>query len=276
VPHYIRLSARFSACRTPSSALLSSLLETYVQAVSSSSFIERSPLTPPHLANIYPSSVYSRLGSEPLHRLIRPDHGLLGLLWWADAQRLSCPLLSAASCYMILTRYPADLLNPSLPDPPRYRLLRSLRDSVDGQVLPARFQPQFVPFLPPLFFSHIQLFIHTPKILTDRSLPLLTASSALMASITGLLALLIVTIIFVPFNGFVISRKWGAFLIFFYTCSMVSPSLLKPAPEIEKEREREREREREKNFGLIAACFFFGRFVIYAPRSISRNDDAMC
>jgi hypothetical protein len=65
-----------------------------------------------------------------------------------------------------------------------------------------------------------------------------------MASITGLLALLIVTIIFVPFNGFVISRKWGAFLIFFYTCSMVSPSLLKPAPEIEKERERERERER--------------------------------
>jgi hypothetical protein len=78
-----------------------------------------------------------------------------------------------------------------------------------------------------------------------------------MASITGLLALLIVTIIFVPFNGFVISRKWGAFLIFFYTCSMVSPSLLKPAPEIEKEREREREREREKNFGLIAACFFF-------------------
>jgi solute carrier family 24 (sodium/potassium/calcium exchanger), member 6 len=36
----------------------------------------------------------------------------------------------------------------------------------------------------------------------------------------GLLALLVTTMIFVPMNDYFLPRKWGVFLIFFYTVIM--------------------------------------------------------
>jgi sodium/potassium/calcium exchanger 6 len=39
-------------------------------------------------------------------------------------------------------------------------------------------------------------------------------------STIGLLALLITTIIFVPWNGYYLPRKWGVFLICFYVVIM--------------------------------------------------------
>ena len=41
-------------------------------------------------------------------------------------------------------------------------------------------------------------------------------STTLMVSAIGLLALLWTTLIFVPWNGFYLPRKWGVFLIFSY------------------------------------------------------------
>jgi sodium/potassium/calcium exchanger 6 len=45
-------------------------------------------------------------------------------------------------------------------------------------------------------------------------------SNTLLVSTIGLIALLITTIIFVPWNGYYLPRKWGFFLIFFYVIIM--------------------------------------------------------
>ncbi|KAL7409177.1 Sodium/calcium exchanger protein-domain-containing protein [Mrakia frigida] len=45
-------------------------------------------------------------------------------------------------------------------------------------------------------------------------------SPTLVASTAGLLSLLVITLIFVPLNGYHITRRWGVFLIGFYVVSM--------------------------------------------------------
>lgn len=44
-------------------------------------------------------------------------------------------------------------------------------------------------------------------------------TSTLFVSTLGLLGLLVATMIFVPFNGYWMSRRWGIFLIFAYAVS---------------------------------------------------------
>ena len=45
-------------------------------------------------------------------------------------------------------------------------------------------------------------------------------SNTLLVSTIGLLALLVTTIIFVPWNDYYLPRKWGVFLICFYVVIM--------------------------------------------------------
>lgn len=47
-------------------------------------------------------------------------------------------------------------------------------------------------------------------------------STTLLVSSIGLLALLLVTMIFVPLNDYWLSKRWGVFLIVFYAVSMLS------------------------------------------------------
>lgn len=48
----------------------------------------------------------------------------------------------------------------------------------------------------------------------------LNFSTTLVVSAVGLLALLVATMIFVPWNGYFIPRSWGVFLIGFYVVIM--------------------------------------------------------
>jgi sodium/potassium/calcium exchanger 6 len=50
---------------------------------------------------------------------------------------------------------------------------------------------------------------------TGRPYPV-QVSPTLWVSAIGLIVLLLTTLCFVPFNGFLISRRWGWFLIVFY------------------------------------------------------------
>ena len=45
-------------------------------------------------------------------------------------------------------------------------------------------------------------------------------SATLVVSGIGLLILLLLTVIFVPLNGYHLTRRWGIFLIFCYVCVM--------------------------------------------------------
>lgn len=46
-------------------------------------------------------------------------------------------------------------------------------------------------------------------------------STTLFVSSIGLLALLLITMIFVPLNGYLLSKRWGIFLIVCYTVSVL-------------------------------------------------------
>jgi solute carrier family 24 (sodium/potassium/calcium exchanger), member 6 len=46
-------------------------------------------------------------------------------------------------------------------------------------------------------------------------------SPTLLTSSIGLLALLVVTLVFVPLNGYVLTRRWGVFLIVSYAIIML-------------------------------------------------------
>ncbi|TFK47848.1 hypothetical protein OE88DRAFT_1705498 [Heliocybe sulcata] len=46
-------------------------------------------------------------------------------------------------------------------------------------------------------------------------------STTLLVSSAGLLVMLILTLLFVPWNGFYLTRRWGIFLIMFYTTIMI-------------------------------------------------------
>jgi len=50
--------------------------------------------------------------------------------------------------------------------------------------------------------------------------------NTILVSCCGLLALLISTLIFVPLNGFNLTRRWGIFLIFAYLCIMIANILV--------------------------------------------------
>ena len=50
--------------------------------------------------------------------------------------------------------------------------------------------------------------------------------NTLLVSCWGLLALLISTLVFVPWNGFYLSKRWGMFLIFSYVCIMTANILV--------------------------------------------------
>lgn len=56
---------------------------------------------------------------------------------------------------------------------------------------------------------------------TGENLPL-QFSTTLVITGTGLLALLVATLIFVPLNGYFLPRTWGIALIFGYTCLMIA------------------------------------------------------
>ncbi|KZT22363.1 hypothetical protein NEOLEDRAFT_1119658 [Neolentinus lepideus HHB14362 ss-1] len=47
-------------------------------------------------------------------------------------------------------------------------------------------------------------------------------STTLLVSSAGLLAMLVLTLLFVPWNGFYLTRRWGVFLILFYTTIMIT------------------------------------------------------
>lgn len=47
-------------------------------------------------------------------------------------------------------------------------------------------------------------------------------STTLVITSTGLLALLVATLVFVPWNGYVLTRKWGVSLIVAYTLLMAA------------------------------------------------------
>ena len=50
----------------------------------------------------------------------------------------------------------------------------------------------------------------------------LRLSTTLLVSSVGLLLLLLVTMIFVPWNGYMLTRPWGVFLIVTYTVVMTT------------------------------------------------------